>query len=283
MDAAVVAALAIVVGSIAYSAWKRLYFSIVASIACIAVFILTVAADALGELAFMPGDLLDPGRVYTVLTSMFSHADVYHIFYNLLGLVFLGMIFEQRIGTRPFILLYLISGLFGVLAFAALRWDDPLAAVVGASGAISGVLGGFARLYPNERLSMMLMFIPMPPMPVWVIVLLFIGLQFLFIGGSNIAVESHFAGLAAGIVFAPLVKGMRLRPRAERTVSYSLLSRLAVTPELRSILKRIENEEVPDVRSAWVDHFFSKARCPRCGARLAVRRDAAVCERGHEI
>lgn len=284
MDAFVVAAIAVIVACTAYSAWKQLYYSILASIACIAVFIVILVSgypESLDEFGFMPEDLVDPARTYTVLTSMFSHADFVHIFYNLLGLVFIGMAFEQRIGSKPFIVMYFISGVSGTLAFAALNWGEPYV-VVGASGAISGVLGAFARLFPRERMSMILMFIPLPSMPIWVIVLLFVGLQFLFVGGTNVAVESHLAGLAAGVVFAPLVMKLMSRRRGEKVVSYSLLSRLAVTPELRAMLRRIEKEEVADVRSAWVEHFFSKARCPRCGARLEIRSDSAICERGHE-
>jgi hypothetical protein len=47
------------------------------------------------------------------------------------------------------------------------------------------------------------------------------------------------------------------------------------------MLKRIEEESVPDVRSAWIEHFLSKARCPHCGAPLRVTKGELMCEKGH--
>ena len=274
--------IAIIIGSIVFSAWKQISFSIVASATCVALFLIMALTDTMAELEFRPRDLIDGARMYTVLTSMYTHLDFLHLFYNILGLAFIGIVFEQRIGTRPFILLYLLSGLAGTIAFAAIYWNNLSVAVIGASGAISGVLGGFARLYPNERMSMFLFFVPLPPLPIWIIVGVFVFIQFLFLGGTNIAVEAHLGGLAAGILLAPLVvKVPKGSGRAKKTISAHSLRKLAVTPELRSILSRIENEEVADVRSAWIEHFLAKARCPHCGAKIEASRDGVRCERGH--
>ena len=203
---------------------------------------------------------------------------------TVLGLVFIGMAFEQRIGTRPYILLFFITGLCGTLAFAALNWGNDFIAVVGASGAISGVLGAFARMFPHERMSLIVMFFPLPPLPMWVIVAGYIGMQFLFLSGeTNIAVEAHIGGLVAGLALAPLVVRLPLHKRVRKMVSQSALKRLATTPELKSIMRRIEDESIPDVRSAWVEHFLSRAKCPHCGASLKVRKEGIMCERGHML
>lgn len=282
MDVWVLVTIAIIIGSIVLSAWKQISFSIVASVACVAIFLIMAVADTMGELEFMPRDLVDASRFYTVLTSMYTHFDFFHLFYNILGLAFIGIIFEQRIGTRPFILLYLLSGLAGTLAFAAIYWNNMSVAVIGASGAISGVLGGFARLFPNERMAMLMFFVPLPPMPIWIIVGIFVFIQVFFLGGTNIAIEAHLGGLAAGVILAPLVVRIpRSSGKMKRTISAQSLRRLAVTPELKSILSRIENEEVPDVRSAWIEHFISKAQCPHCGAKVVATRGGVRCERGH--
>lgn len=281
MNGYVVAALAVIVASIIYSYHKQISFSIVASVCCIVVLAISFAPDTFGALAFVPHDLTDPDRLYTVLTSMFSHSQstLSHIFINILALAFIGIIFEQRIGTRPFIIIYMFAGLCGTLAFAALRWDAAVA-VVGASGAISGVLGAFARMYPNER--MVMMFLPFMTIPAWMVVAFFVLLQIVFVFGvSNIAVEAHIGGLVAGMLIAPYVARMPLHRRVKKAISINALRRLARDPELKRMLRRIETEEIPDVRSAWIEEFLSKAKCPHCGAPIRITRDSITCERGH--
>jgi membrane associated rhomboid family serine protease len=201
---------------------------------------------------------------------------------NILGLAFIGTIFEERIGPRPFILLYLLAGFVGTLTFAAAHWNDQYVAVVGASGAIFGVMGAFARLYPNER--MVLLLFPFAPMPIWVIVGIFVLIQFVFVSGeANVAVEAHLGGLLAGILLAPIIVKAPLHKRVKRMVSLSALKKLATTPELKAMMRRIEEEEIPDVRSAWIEHFLASARCPHCGSRLKVSKETVRCEKGHLI
>lgn len=274
-----------IVLGIVYSYVRQFSYSLVASITCGGVFaILLVTSSQYGllasetgyGLAYAPQDISDPGMFYTLLTSMYAHASPSHIIFNLLVLAFIGMIFEQRIGTRPFIVLYLVSGLAGTLLFTALRWDD-LVFVVGASGAISGVLGAFARLYPHERFLMF-------PMPLWVVIAGFLVLQIFFLSGqSNVAVEAHIGGLMAGFLLAPFIGKVPVRRRVKRAVSLVALRRMATTPELRVILRKIEDEEFPDVRSAWIEEFLRTAKCPQCGARLRITREAVMCERGHML
>lgn len=272
--------------SIAISAWKQYNFSIIASIVCVFAYIVSyVAAPPSGiidELGFSPHDLVDPSRAYTILTSMYTHAGMGHLFFNLLGLIVIGVVFEQKIGTRPYILLYILSGIIGSLAFAAMRWTGPDVIAVGASGAIFGILGGFARLFPRERF----MFFLFPvALPIWVIVAGYLVLQLVLIPtASGVAVEAHIGGLIAGVLLAPLV--VKLPPpqgRAKMAASAPSLRKLATTPELKSMLKRIEDENVPDVKAAWIDHFISKARCPQCGAPIVADKGAIRCEKGHLI
>ena len=274
----VVAALAIIVASIAFSAWRKYNFCVVTAIACTAVFAISLAPDIFQMLAFMPRDTTDPTMVYTILTSMYTHVNMVHLIFNMVGLAFIGIMLEQRIGTRPFILLYLLAGFFGTMAFAASDWNNPYSSVVGASGAVSGVLGGLARLYPNERVILF----PLPvPIRMWTAVLLFVLLQFVFVTGGNVAWQAHLGGLVAGVLLAPLVVKVRSETIVRRTVPNDALRKLAVTPELQGILKRIELETVPDVRKAWTDHFMSKARCPICGSPIRVSGDAVRCSKGH--
>jgi membrane associated rhomboid family serine protease len=218
---------------------------------------------------------------YTVLTSMYAH-DRYtlnHLLLNMIGLAFIGIVLEQRIGTRPFALLYLLSGFFGTLAFAGSYWNDPFVGVIGASGAVSGVLGGFARLYPNERMAFI--FLPTYPMRIPYVVLIFVALQFVFLYTGGVAWQAHLGGLVAGILIAPLVVRIRAKGQTRRSVPTAALRKLAVTPELRDMLRHVEQESVPDVRNAWVEHFMAKARCPICGSPIKVSGEAVRCSKGH--
>ncbi|OGS56421.1 MAG: hypothetical protein A3K60_00245 [Euryarchaeota archaeon RBG_19FT_COMBO_56_21] len=274
---------AIIVGS-AYSWLKRANFAVITCAACAVAFVAVLvvqentASAALNEVAFEPNDLTHPSRLYTVLTSMYSHVSLEHILFNVLALIFIGVFLEQSIGTRPFVVIYFVAGLAGTLAFAAANWSTPYQGAVGASGAISGILGAAARLYPNERFSLMALI----PMPLWVLSIIFVLIQLLIaFSYSDIAWEAHVGGLAAGFLIAPVIVRTPLHRRVKRMVSLSSLRKLATTPELKSIMRRIEDEEVPDVRSAWIEHFLSKATCPQCGSKLKVSREAVVCQKGH--
>jgi len=279
---AVIAAIA--VGSL-YSWLKQSNFCIVTSAVCAAVFVIVELVEgssnqwALDELAFVPDDLLTPSRMYTVLTSMYAHVTLGHFLFNILALIFVGMFLEQSIGTRPFIVIYFIAGVAGTLLYATVNWS-ALVGAVGASGAISGILGAAARLYPNERFS----FMALIPMPLWGIAVLFVIIQIVIaFSSSNISWEAHLGGFILGSLIAPIIVKTPLHRRVKRMVSLSSLRKLATTPELKAILRRIEEEEVADVRSAWIENFLSKAQCPHCGSPLKVSRESVICQKGHLI
>ncbi|MCJ2532466.1 MAG: rhomboid family intramembrane serine protease [Candidatus Thermoplasmatota archaeon] len=291
MNPWVIVVIAIIVGGLVYSYWRQFSYSMVASACCAIVlgiefmeasYANSILSDTFFDIAFSPRDILDSDRMYTVITSMYAHAGIYHLLFNVIGLAFIGTIFEQRIGPRPFIIIYLFAGVCGTLVFAGLRWNDFPVFVVGASGAISGVLGAFARMYPNERMRMFLMFFPLPPMQVWVIVAIFVMMQIAFVfGNTNIAWEAHIGGLLGGMLIAPYVARLPLHKRIKKMISINALRRLANTSELKTILRRIEVEEIADVRSAWIEQFLSKARCPHCGAPIKITRESVTCGRGH--
>ena len=290
MEPLVIVILLLIVGSILYAAWKQVNMAVVTSIVCVATFAIIIWDDPdfltygpnsylYYDLAFTSEDLLDPTYIHTPLTSMYTHASFMHLFVNIIVLVLMGMVLEQRIGTRPFIVLYLLAGFAGTLLFAALNWGDSYVYVVGASGAISGILGGFGRLYPSDRIMILLL----PPMPAWIAVIVFFVLQIILIPvSSGIAYEAHIGGLAAGVVLAPLVLKLPLtRKHVKPSVPLVSLRKLATTNELVTMLKKIEEESVPDVRRVWIEHFLEKARCPHCGSALRLDGRSIMCEKGH--
>jgi len=112
----------------------------------IAVYALQYLRPALTEtFAFFPPLLLD--RPWTVVTYMFLHGGIGHLFFNMLGLFFFGPRLEDQLGSRYFLWLYFVSGLMA----AALSFIfNPFTPIIGASGAVYGVMLGFAYFWPKE-------------------------------------------------------------------------------------------------------------------------------------
>lgn len=264
--------------------WRKIPIVFGLMVVIIFIYILQIASSTLfhpwvqsqvsADLAFIPSDLMNLSYFYTIFTSMFLHASTIHLIFNLFALFFIGIMLERRIGMTRFFTIYLIAGLIGGLTWAAIHWGQPVAAI-GASGAIMGTLGAFARLYGQERIRMLLLFFPMPPMPAYMIfvLLLIIDLVIALTSVLPIAAEAHIGGAIAGFLIAPYV--MRLPSRVGRPkrvrVHYSILSQLATTRELQEILANIEKETEPDVQQVWFTHFLKKARCPKCGGPLGIR------------
>lgn len=105
------------------------------------------------EMAFVPALLLE--RPWTAVTYMFVHAGVWHVAFNMIALFFFGPRLEMRLGGKKFVGLYAVAGLSGALmswAFMFVGLSDPGVPIVGASGAVFGVLLGFARYWPRDRI-----------------------------------------------------------------------------------------------------------------------------------
>ncbi len=118
----------------------------------IAVFLVTVGLGSglsspggdLYERGSLVGILVGSGEWWRLVTAVFLHAGVVHLAFNMLALWFLGSAMEQALGTRRFLLLYLVSGLAG--SAGAILLTDPFAYTVGASGAIFGTMGALIVL-----------------------------------------------------------------------------------------------------------------------------------------
>lgn len=132
-------------------------------------------------------------KAFQIVTHMFMHANVQHILFNMLMLYFLGPMVEQVLGSKRFLILYLVSG-FGALVAHFIFF--PYTGVVGASGAIYGVLVAFASLFPNVKL--MLLFPPIPIKAKYMAIgLMVIGLVS-GLGGYQTGV-AHFAHLGGAL------------------------------------------------------------------------------------
>lgn len=139
-------------------------------------------------------------RPWTLLTAIFLHGSITHLLFNGFGLAMFGSILEQTIGSKRFLFVFFGTGLLSSIA-STFFYN----AVVGASGAIFGVIGALVVLQPT--LTVWVYYIPMPlyiAAVVWVI-----GDLFGFIVPSGVANAGHLAGLAAGLVTGFMIRGRK--------------------------------------------------------------------------
>jgi hypothetical protein len=152
---------------------------------------------------------------WTILTSMFLHAGVSHILFNMIALFFFGLYLERLVGENDFLKIYFLGGLFAGLAylFTSLFFDIPRPDVsaVGASGAIFAVMGALVVLRP--RLLIFVYFVPMPLYIYAILYTLWALYEMASTAGiaGGIAHNAHIGGLLAGLYF-----GTRLKKKAGR-------------------------------------------------------------------
>jgi len=145
-------------------------------------------------------------RLWTFLTSMFMHGGFFHLFANMLSLMFIGSLVEKILGPKRFLWFYLLSGLFAgfLYFFFELLFPSGLGAV-GASGALFGLVGLLVLLTPN--LPVYVMFIPIPIRMKYagpgILVVLWLISR---VGDIPIGNTAHFGGLIAGLIYGFYLK-----------------------------------------------------------------------------
>ncbi|HEU4766561.1 MAG TPA: rhomboid family intramembrane serine protease [Pyrinomonadaceae bacterium] len=171
-----------------------------------------------GQQVEIPGLGTTPLSVYlTLITSMFMHGGIAHILGNMLFLWIFGDNIEDRLGHVRYLFFYLICGLLASLAHVfttyalAANSADMLVPSLGASGAISGVLGGYVLLHPSRRVNVIL-FNFLTAVPAWVAIGIWFAFQLIsglgMLGeGSQqggVAYGAHIGGFVAGLVLIKL-------------------------------------------------------------------------------
>jgi membrane associated rhomboid family serine protease len=170
----------------------------------------------------IPADILAGQNLHTLLTSMFLHADIFHIGGNMLFLYVFGDNVEDAFGHVRFLLFYLACGLIADLVhiLSLTAPADLLIPTLGASGAISGVMGAYIVLYPRARILALLIFrfFYVTPVPA----VLFLGFWFLlqllysFLDvAGGVAYWAHIGGFVAGVAIALLVRKARSPEEAD--------------------------------------------------------------------
>ncbi len=171
------------------------------------------------------GDL-GPGQMLTVFTSMFLHGGWLHLISNMWTLYIFGDNVEDRMGHFRYLAFYLISGIVAAAAHI-LTGPDSRVPVVGASGAISGVLAAYLILFPNSRVITFLPFFFLPwfvEIPAvfylgfWFVSQLFNGMFALSVAESvsmygGVAYWAHVGGFVAGLLLVKVFEQRRAYPR----------------------------------------------------------------------
>lgn len=164
----------------------------------------------------------DGSQWLTVLTSMFLHGGVAHVLGNCWFLWVFGKNVEEKLGAFLYLLLYLVAGCGAAALQAGLDLDSPVP-MLGASGAISGVLGAYLALFPTSWVFTLVPWIvPIVPLPAFVLLLVWFGLQaFNGVGlllsdetvRGGVAWWAHAGGFVTGLVAALWFKSQGLARR----------------------------------------------------------------------
>ncbi len=181
---------------------------------CLIIYIIKIIC--LYFLKFNPIDIflaLNPAYIllmpWQILTSIFVHADFWHLFINMFVLFFFGSELERRLGSKKYLTIFFASGISGSLAYIFYSFlTNHFIPAMGASAAIFGVMGALAMIAPETKVIIF----PIPiPISIRFAIMIFALYDLIFLPftyGTGVAHISHLAGLAVGLYF-----GRRYRVR----------------------------------------------------------------------
>ncbi|MEO9651556.1 MAG: rhomboid family intramembrane serine protease [Roseobacter sp.] len=157
--------------------------------------------------AFTPSRLSEFEGYRTLVTYMFLHGGWLHLAGNMLFLWIFGDNIEDVLGHGKFLAFYFACGVIAALSQYSLQTSSDIP-IVGASGAVAGIMGGYFLLFPKAKvdiLIILIVFFRVLPMPAWIVLAVWIGMQ--FVGGlladpdeAGVAYWAHAGGFIAGIL-----------------------------------------------------------------------------------
>ena len=242
-------------------------------LANVVVFVFSRAFPAMiADFGLIP--LAIPYRPWTLVTYMFLHGGFTHILFNMLMLFFFGPRLEERLGSRTFIWFYLACGVGG----AVLSFATPYSTIVGASGAIFGVVVGFARYWPREEIYIW------GVLPIQARVLaIFMVVSSLVAGfagaASRTAHFAHLGGLVVGWIFLRIWERRRQRRVVKRPAPPRKVS-IVVDLEALERWKAIPRERLHEINGEEVDKLLRKAH--QSGAGSLTTNERAFLDRMSE-
>lgn len=163
-----------------------------------------------------------PREALTPATALFIHGSWLHLLGNMLFFYVFGAMTEERMGHVQFAFFYVGCGYLALLGYAAANGASQQS-LVGASGAISAVLGAFLYLFPKARVTSLFPFLFFLPLrfPAWVVLPFWVTLQWLAAGrdtsGPGVAYLAHLVGFSLGFVYAWVRFGRATRVKAPAT------------------------------------------------------------------
>ncbi|MFJ9556465.1 rhomboid family intramembrane serine protease [Nocardiopsis sp. NPDC101807] len=183
-----------------------------------------VPAEILGQVDRVPHAVPECGAVdgksvwFSVLSSMFVHAGAMHLLGNMVYLFVFGPVVEDRIGRVRFLLLYAVTGVAAAYGFSLVEPGGEMP-MVGASGAISGVLGAYLVVQFRSRVTTLVFVVIPMRLPGWALVGSYFVLQYLLYvttsnspgAGSGVAYAAHVYGFIAGVIAGLVVYRLRWR------------------------------------------------------------------------
>jgi len=164
----------------------------------------------------VPAEIVQGKNLHTLFTSMFLHADIFHIGGNMLYLYIFGDNIEDALGHLRFLLFYFVCGIVADLAhiLSITSTTDLLIPTLGASGAISGVMGAYLLLYPRARIETLTLTFVITVVSIPAV--FFLGFWFIlqllytWLGiGGNVAYWAHIGGFVAGMILSLPAKRKR--------------------------------------------------------------------------
>lgn len=169
---------------------------------CVGMSVLTYLNEPLMARLFALNPITFITKPWQLVTYMFMHGGFGHLFFNMYTLYIFGSVLERIWGTKKFLLFYFVTGIGAALVHILVQYlTGSFALTVGASGAIYGILMGYAMLYPDSIMT--LIFPPISLKAKW-FVLIFAGIELLLgITGTQAGV-AHFAHLG-GLIFGLLL------------------------------------------------------------------------------
>lgn len=159
------------------------------------------------KFGLLPMDLLRFKNFYTLITSMFLHGNFFHLLSNMWFLFIFGNPLERALGKIKYLFFYLICGFLagGIYSLITFAKDIPL---IGASGAISGILGGYFVLFPKHKIRAIVplfFYITVASLPAFIFLIFWVILQIVF-PEPGVAVLAHLIGFFAGVILVRFFK-----------------------------------------------------------------------------
>lgn len=162
----------------------------------------------------IPAEIVQGKRLFTLITSMFIHGDFFHIIGNMIYLFIFGDNIEDRFGRIKFFVLYFLFGVVGGLThsiFSSLSNGlDAYIPAVGASGAVSGILGAYLVFFPRAKVVSLVpsfYFMRLARVPALIFIGFWFLLQLLYAGGmTSVAYMAHIGGFSVGLLVAVIYR-----------------------------------------------------------------------------